>query len=171
MPYKMTLIAGRSEELRHYLFCKALDSMLREDTIIISIGYWKKFDSVSYEDGIKRLIADFRYLDTPKKTLFVIDDIVSLIDTPEGYLVPLLLQLYKKKGVRFIFGTSRVSSEYITPNIRSLCSTIISAKLNSEMQSKLLFGTKGAESLSSNNYMMKRNGKITKGTLPDSRKS
>ena len=37
MPYKMTLIAGRSEELRHYLFCKALDSMLREDTIIISI--------------------------------------------------------------------------------------------------------------------------------------
>lgn len=170
MPYKMTLIAGRSEELRHYLFCKALDSMLREDTIIISIGYWKKFDSVSYEDGIKRLIADYRYLDTPKRTLFVIDDIVSLIDTPEGYLVPLLLQLYKKKGVRFIFGTSRVSSEYITPNIRSLCSTIISAKLNSEMQSKLLFGTKGAESLPSNNYMMKRNGKITKGTLPDSRK-
>ena len=170
MPYKMTLIAGRSEELRHYLFCKALDSMLREDTIIISIGYWKRVDSLSYEDGIKRLIADFRYLDTPQRTLFVIDDIVSLIDTPEGYLVPLLLQLYKKKGVRFIFGTSRVSSEYITPNILSLCSTIISAKLNSEMQSKLLFGTKGAESLPSNNYMMKRNGKITKGTLPDIRK-
>ena len=171
MPYKMTLIAGRSEELRHYLFCKALDSMLREDTIIISIGYWKKFDSVSYEDGIKRLIADYRYLDTPKITLIVIDDIVSLIDTPEGYLVPLLFELYKEKGVRFIIGTSRVSSEYITPNIRSLCSTIISAKLNSEMQSKLLFGTKGAESLPSNDYMMKRNGKITKGTLPDSRKS
>ena len=170
MPYKMTLIAGRSEELRHYLFCKALDSMLREDTIIISIGYWKKFDSVSYEDGIKRLIADYRYLDTPKRTLFAIDDIVSLIDTPEGYLVPLLLQLYKKKGVRFISGTSRVSSEYITPHILSLCSIIISAKLNSEMQSKLLFGTKGAESLPSNNYMMKRNGKVTKGTLPDIRK-
>lgn len=170
MPYKMTLIAGRSEELRHYLFCKALDSMLREDTIIFSIGYWKKFDSVSYEDGIKRLIADYRYLDTPKRILFVIDDIVSLIDTPEGYLVPLLLQLYNKKGVRFIIGTSRVSSEYITPHILSLCSTIISAKLNSEMQSKLLFGTKGAESLPSNNYMMKRNGKISKVTLPDIRK-
>ena len=170
MPYKMTLIAGRSEELRHYLFCKALDSMLREDTIIISIGYWKKFDSVSYEDGIKRLIADYRYLDTPKRTLFVIDDIVSLIDTPEGYLVPLLLQLYKEKGVRFIIGTSRVSADYITTHILSLCSTIISAKLSSEMQSKLLFGTKGAESLPSNNYMMKRNGKVTKGTLPDIRK-
>lgn len=167
MPYKMTLIAGRSEELRHYLFCKALDSMLREDTIIISIGYWKRVDSLSYEDGIKRLISDFRYLDTPKRTLFVIDDIVSLIDTPEGYLVPLLLQLYKKKGVRFIIGTSRVSSEYITPNILSLCSTIISAKLNSEMQSKLLFGTKGAETLFNNEYLMKSNGTIIKGTLSE----
>ena len=170
MPYKMTLIAGRSEEVRHSIFSKAIDSMQREDTIIISIGYWKRVDPLSYEDGIKRLIADYRYLDTPKRILFVIDDIVSLIDTPEGYLVPLLLQLYKKKEVRFIIGTSRVSSEYITPHILSLCSTIISAKLNSEMQSKLLFGAKGAESLSSNNYLMKRNGKVTKGTLPDSRK-
>ena len=169
MPYKMTLIAGRSEEVRHSIFSKAIASMQREDTIIISIGYWERVDSLSYEDGIKRLIADYRYLDTPKRILFVIDDIVSLIDTPEGYLVPLLLQLYKKKGVRFIIGTSRVSSEYITPHILSLCSTIISAKLNSEMQSKLLFGAKGAESLSSNNYLMKRNGKVTKGTLPDSR--
>ena len=167
MPYKMTLIAGRSEELRHYLFCKALDSMLREDTIIISIGYWKRVDSLSYEDGIKRLIADFRYLDTPKKTLFVIYDIVSLIDTPEGYLVPLLLQLYKEKGVRFIIGTSRVSSDYITPHIRSLCSTIISTKLSSEMQSKILFGTKGAETLFNNEYLMKSNGTIIKGTLSE----
>ena len=90
MPYKMTLIAGRSEEVRHSIFRKAIASMQREDTIIISIGYWERIDSLSYEDGIKRLIADFRYLDTSKKTLFVIDDIVSLIDTPEGYLVPLL---------------------------------------------------------------------------------
>lgn len=167
MPYKMTLIAGRSEEVRHSIFSKAIASMQREDTIIISIGYWERVDSLSYEDGIKRLIADFRYLDTPQKTLFVIDDIVSLIDTPEGYLVPLLFELYKEKGVRFIIGTSRVSSEYITPHIRSLCSTIISAKLNSEMQSKILFGIKGAETLFNNEYLMKSNGKIIKGTLSE----
>ena len=75
MPYKMILIAGRSEEVRHSIFSKAIDSMQREDTIIIYIGYWKRFDSLSYEDGIKRLIADYRYLDTPKITLIVIDDI------------------------------------------------------------------------------------------------
>ncbi|MDD5973348.1 MAG: hypothetical protein PUC01_06510 [Spirochaetales bacterium] len=167
MPYKMTLIAGRSEELRHSIFSKAIDSMQREDTIIISIGYWKRVDSLSYEDGIKRLIADFRYLDTPQRTLFVINDIVSLIDTPEGYLVPLLFELYKEKVVRFIIGTSRVSSEYITPHIRSLCSTIISAKLNSEMQSKILFGIKGAETLFNNEYLMKSNGTIIKGTLSE----
>lgn len=167
MPYKMTLIAGRSEEVRHSIFSKAIASMQREDTIIISIGYWERVDSLSYEDGIKRLIADYRYLDTPKSTLIVIDDIVSLIDTPEGYLVPLLFELYKEKGVRFIIGTSRVSSEYITPHIRSLCSTIISAKLNSEMQSKILFGIKGAETLYNNEYLMKSNGTIIKGTLSE----
>ena len=167
MHYKMILIAGRSEELRHSIFSKTIASMQREDTIIISIGYCKRIDSLYYEDGIKRLIADFQYLDTPKKTLFVIDDIVSLIDTPEGYLVPLLFELYKEKGVRFIIGTSRVSSEYITPHIRSLCSTIISTKLSSEMQSKILFGTKGAEALYNNEYLMKSNGTIIKGTLSE----
>ena len=167
MPYKMTLIAGRSEDIRHSIFSKAIASMQREDTIIISIGYWKRFDSLSYEVGIKRLIADYRYLDTPKSTLIVIDDIVSLIDTPEGYLVPLLFELYKEKGVRFIIGTSRVSSEYITPHIRSLCSTIISSKLNSEMQSKIIFGIKGAETLFNNEYLMKSNETIIKGTLSE----
>lgn len=167
MPYKMTLIAGRSEEVRHSIVSKAIASMQRKDTIIIHIGYWKRVNSLSYEDGIKRLISDFRYLDTPKRTLFVIDDIVSLIDTPEGYLVPLLFELYKEKGVRFIIGTSRVSSEYITPHILSLCSKIISAKLSSEMQSKILFGTKGAETLFNNEYLMKSNGTIIKGTLSE----
>ena len=167
MPYKMTLIAGRSEEIRHSIFSKAIDSMQREDTIITYIGYWERVDSLSYEDGIKRLIADFRYIDTPKRNLFVIDDIVSLIDTPEGYLVPLLFELYKEKGVRFIIGTSRVSSDYITTPILSLCSTIISTKLSSEMQSKILFGIKGAETLYNNEYLMKSNGTIKKGTLSE----
>ena len=64
-------------------------------------------------------------------------------------------------------GTRIVSSEYITPHILSLCSSIISTMLSSEMQSKLIFGTKGAEILLDNEYMMKRKGKMTKGTLSE----
>ena len=106
-------------------------------------------------------------MEAPKNTLIVIDDIVPLFDTTKGYLVPLLLELYKEKGVQLIIGTSRVSSDYLTPHILSLCSSIISTKLRSEMQSKLLFGTKGAENLTDNEYLMKRKGKITKGTLSE----
>ena len=165
MPYKATLIAGRSEERRHYLFSRAIDRMQREDNAIIPIGYWDRVDSLSYRDGIDWLLESFRYLEAPKRTLIIIDDIVPFIDTTKGYLCPILLELYKEKGVRLVVGTSRVSSEYTSPHIRSLCSTIISTRVYSEMQSKLLFGRKGAESLEDNEYLMKRNGKITKGTL------
>ena len=167
MPYKTTLIAGSSEERRYFLFRKTIEKLKREDTVIISIGYWERFDSLSSQEGIDWLLESFRYLEAPKNTLIVIDDIVPLFDTPKGYLVPLLLELYEEKGVRFIFGTSRVSSDYLTPHILSLCSSIASTKLRSEMQSRLLFGTKGAENLTDNEYMMKRKGNITKGTLSE----
>ena len=167
MPYKATLIAGTSEERRHYLSSREIDRMKTEDTVIIPIGYWERFDSLSYQEGIDWLLESFRYLEAPKNTIIVIDDIVPLFDTTKGYLVPLLLELYKEKGVSFIMGTSRVSSDYLTPHILSLCSSIISTKLRSEMQSKLLFGTKGAENLTDNEYLMKRKGKITKGTLSE----
>ena len=167
MPYKTTLIAGSSEERRYFLFRKTIEKLKREDTVIIPIGYWERFDSLSYQEGIDWLLESFRYLEAPKNTLIVIDDIVPLFDTPKGYLVPLLLELYEEKGVRFIFGTSRVSSDYLTPHILSLCSSIASTKLRSEMQSRLLFGIKGAETLLDNEYLMKRKGKITKGTLSE----
>ena len=167
MPYKTTLIAGSSEERRYFLFRKTIEKLKREDTVIIPIGYWEIFDSLSYQEGIDWLLESFRYLEAPKNTLIVIDDIVPLFDTPKGYLVPLLLELYKEKGVSFIMGTSRVSSDYLTPHILSLCSSIISTRLSSEMQSRLLFGTKGAETLLDNEYLMKRNGKIRKGTLSE----
>ena len=167
MPYKTTLIAGRSEERRYYLFRKTIEKLKREDTVIISIGYWEIFDSLSYQEGIDWLLESYRYLEAPINTIIVIDDIVSLFDTPKGYLVPLLLELYKEKGVSFIMGTSRVSSDYLTPHILSLCSSIASTKLRSEMQSRLLFGTKGAETLLDNEYLMKRKGKIRKGTLAE----
>ena len=167
MPYKTTLIAGKSEERRHYLFSRAIDRMQREDNAIIPIGYWDRVDSLSYREGIDWLLESFRYLEAPKNTLIVIDDIVPLFDTTKGYLVPLLLELYKEKGVQLLIGTSRVSSDYLTPHILSLCSSIISTRVYSEMQSKLLFGTKGAENLTDNEYLMKRKGKITKGTLSE----
>ena len=167
MPYKATLIAGTSEERRHYLSSQEIDRMKTEDTVIIPIGYWEIFDSLSYREGIDWLLESYRYLEAPINTLIVIDDIVPLFDTPKGYLVPLLFELYKEKGVSFIMGTSRVSSDYLTPHILSLCSSIASTKLRSEMQSRLLFGTKGAETLLDNEYLMKRNGKITKGTLSE----
>ena len=167
MPYKATLIAGTSEERRHYLSSQEIDRIKTEDTVIIPIGYWERFDSLSYQEGIDWLLESFRYLEAPKNTLIVIDDIVPLFDTPKGYLVPLLFELYKEKGVQLLIGTSRVSSDYLTPHILSLCSSIISTKLRSEMQSKLLFGTKGAENLTDNEYLMKRKGKITKGTLSE----
>ena len=167
MPYKATLIAGRSEERRYFLFRKTIEKLKKEDTVIIPIGYWEIFDSLSYREGIDWLLESYRYLEAPINTLIVIDDIVPLFDTPKGYLVPLLFELYKEKGVSFIMGTSRVSSDYLTPHILSLCSSIASTKLRSEMQSRLLFGTKGAETLLDNEYLMKRNGKITKGTLPE----
>lgn len=167
MPYKTTLIAGRSEERRYYLFRKTIEKLMREDTVIIPIGYWEIFDSLSYREGIDWLLESYRYLEAPINTLIVIDDIVPLFDTPKGYLVPLLLELYKEKGVSFIMGTSRVSSDYLTPHILSLCSSIASTRLSSEMQSKLLFGTKGAETLLDNEYLMKRKGKIRKGTLSE----
>lgn len=167
MPYKATLIAGRSEERRHYLSSRAIDRMQREDNAIIPIGYWDRVDSLSYQEGIDWLLESYRYLEAPINTLIVIDDIVPLFDTPKGYLVPLLLELYEEKGVKFIFGTSRVSSDYLTPHILSLCSSIISTRLSSEMQSRLLFGTKGAETLLDNEYLMKRKGKIRKGTLSE----
>ena len=167
MPYKTTLIAGTSEERRHYLFSRAIDRMQREDNAIIPIGYWNRVDSLSYREGMDWLLESYRYLEAPINTLIVIDDIVPLFDTPKGYLVPLLLELYKEKGVSFIMGTSRVSSDYLTPHILSLCSSIASTKLRSEMQSRLLFGTKGAESLEDHEYLMKRNGNITKGPLSE----
>ena len=167
MPYKATLIAGTSEERRHYLSSQEIDRIKTEDTVIIPIGYWEIFDSLSYQEGIDWLLESYRYLEAPINTLIVIDDIVPLFDTQKGYLVPLLLELYEEKGVRFIFGTSRVSSDYLTPHILSLCSSIASTKLRSEMQSRLLFGTKGAENLTDNEYMMKRKGNITKGTLSE----
>ena len=167
MPYKATLIAGRSEERRYSLFSKAIERRQKEDTVIIPIGYWERFDSLSYREGIDWLLESFRYLEAPKNNIIVIDDIVPLFDTTKGYLVPWLFELYKEKGVSFIMGTSRVSSDYLTPHILSLCSSIASTKLRSEMQSRLLFGTKGAETLEDNEYLMKRNGKITKGTLSE----
>ena len=167
MPYKTTLIAGKNEERRYFLFRKTIEKLKREDTVIIPIRYWERFDSLSYQEGIDWLLESFRYLEDPKNTLIVIDDIVPLFDTTKGYLVPLLLELYKEKGVSFIMGTSRVSSDYLTPHILSLCSSIASTKLRSEMQSRLLFGRKGAESLEDHEYLMKRNGKITKGTLSE----
>ena len=44
-------------------------------------------------------------------------------------------------------------------------STVISTRVNSEMHSKLLFGTRGAESLEDGEYLLKRKGRITKGTI------
>ena len=167
MPYKTTLIAGKSEERRYFLLRKTIEKLKREETVIIPIGYWERFDSLSYQEGIDWLLESFRYLEAPKNTLIVIDDIVPLFDTTKGYLVPLLFELYKEKEVQLIIGTSRVSSEYTSPHIRSLCSTIISTRVYSEMQSKLLFGRKGAESLEDNEYLVKRKGKITKGTLSE----
>ena len=167
MPYKTTLIAGSSEERRYFLFRKTIEKLKRENTVIIPIGYWERFDSLSYQEGIDWLLESFRYLEAPESTIIVIDDIVPLSDTTKGYLLPFLFELYKEKGVRLVVGTSRVSSEYTSPHIRSLCSTIISTRVYSEMQSKLLFGRKGAESLEDNEYLMKRNGKITKGTLSE----
>ena len=167
MAERIILITGRDTEKRRYLITMATERISRDDTIFISIGYEDSVDPLSYKEGIDWLIDSFRYLEAPKNTLIVIDDIVPLIDTTKGYLLPILLELYKEKGVRFIMGTRIVSSEYITPHILSLCSSIISTMLSSEMQSKLIFGTKGAEILLDNEYMMKRKGKMTKGTLSE----
>ena len=90
MPYKTTLIAGSSEERRYFLFRKTIEKLKREDTVIIPIGYWERFDSLSYQEGIDWLLESFRYLEDPKNTLIVIDDIGPLFDTPKGFLVPLL---------------------------------------------------------------------------------
>ena len=125
MPYNTILIAGRSEERRYFLFRKTIKKLKKEDTVIIPIGYWEIFDSLSYREGIDWLLESYRYLEAPINTLIVIDDIVPLFDTPKGYLVPLLLELYADKVVRFIFWTSRVSSDYLTPHILSLCITQI----------------------------------------------
>ena len=145
MAEEIILIIGRDTEKRRYLITKATERISRDDTIFISIGYEDSVDPLSYKEGIDWLIDSFRYLEAPKNTLIVIDDIIPLIDTTKGYLLPILLELYKEKGVRFIMGT----------------------RLNSEMQSKLIFGTKGAEILLDNEYLMKRKGKITKGTLSE----
>ena len=161
------LISGRDSKNRRNLMVKTVERIMRHNTILITIGYEYGVDPLSYRDGIDWLLESFRYLEAPKRTIIVIDDIVPLIDTTKGYLFPILLELYKEKGVSFIMGTSRVSSDYLTPHILSLCSSIASTKLRSEMQSRLLFGTKGAETLLDNEYLMKRNGKITKGTLPE----
>lgn len=162
---RLILVAGKSTYRRDSVIQQVIERMKKEDTVFIPIGYWERDDTLSYRDGIKWMIESFRYLDTPQNTLIVIDDIVPLIDTPEGYLFPLLLELHKEKGVRFVMGTSLISSDYLTPHIRSLCSTVISTRLNSEMQSGLLFGTRGAESLEDGEYLLKRKGRITKGTI------
>ena len=98
MSYQMTQIAGTSEERRRYLSSQEIDRMQNEDTVIIPIGYWEIFDSLSYREGIDWLLESYRYLEEPINTLIVIDDIVPLFDTPKGYLVPLLLELYEEKG-------------------------------------------------------------------------
>ena len=162
---RLILVAGRNKYRRNTVIKNVIERMKKEDTVLIPIGYWERDDTLSYRDGIMWIIESFRYLDTPQNTLIVIDDIVPLIDTPEGYLFPLLLELYKEKGVRFVMGTSLISSDYLTPHIRSLCSTVISTRVNSEMQSRLLFGTRGAEILEGDEYLMKRKGRITKGTI------
>ena len=161
------LISGRDSKKRRNLMVNTVERIMRHDTILITIGYEYGVDPLSYRDGIDWLLESFRYLEAPKRTLIIIDDIVPFIDTTKGYLCPILLELYKEKGVRLVVGTSRVSSEYTSPHIRSLCSTIISTRVYSEMQSKLLFGRKGAESLEDNEYLMKRKGEITKGTLSE----
>ena len=165
MAEEIILIIGRDTEKRRYLITKATERISRDDNIFISIGYEDSVDPLSYKEGIDWLIDSFRYLEAPKNTLIVIDDIVPLIDTTKGYLLPILLELYKEKGVRFIMGTRIVSSDYLTPYFRSLCSTVISTRVNSEMQSKLLFGTRGAENLEDGEYLIKRKGKTTKGTI------
>lgn len=162
---RLILVAGKSTYRRNTVIQQVIERMKKEDTVFIPIGNWERDDSLSYRDGIRWIIESFRYLDTPQNTLIVIDDIVPLIDTPEGYLFPLLLELYKEKGVGFVMGTSLISSDYLTPHLRSLCSTVISTRVNSEMQIKLLFGTRGAESLKDGEYLIKRKGKTTKGTL------
>ena len=93
MPYNTILIAGRSEERRYFLLRKTIEKLKREYTVIIPIGYWERFDSLSYQEGIDWLLESFRYLEAPKNTLIVIDDIVPLFDTTKGYLVPLLFEL------------------------------------------------------------------------------
>ena len=58
MPYKTTLIAGKSEERRYFLFRKTIEKLKKEDTVIIPIGYWERFDSLSYQDG-RDICLDF----------------------------------------------------------------------------------------------------------------
>ena len=165
---RLILVAVKSTYRRNSVIHQVIERMQKEDTVFIPIGYWERDDTLSYRDGINWMVESFRYLDTPQNTLIVIDDIVPLIDTPEGYLFPLLLELYKEKGVRFVMGTSLISSDYLTPHLRSLCSTVISTMVNSEMQSRLLVGTRGAEILEDDEYLMKRKGRITKGLLHES---
>ena len=162
---RLILVAGRSRYRRNTVIKNVIERMQKVNTVFVPIGNWERDDSLSYGDGIKWMIESFRYLDKPKSTLIVVEDIVPLFDTPEGYLLHLLFDLYSKKGVKFIIGTSLVSSDYLTPYFRSLCSTVISTRVNSEMQSKLLFGTRGAESLEDGEYLIKRKGKTTKGTI------
>lgn len=162
---RLILVAGRNKYRRNTVIKNVIERMQKEDAVYISIGNWERDDTLSYRGGIKWMVECFRYIEESDNTLIIVDDIVPLIDTPEGYLLPYLLALYKEKGVKFIIGTSRVSSDYLTPFIRSLCSTVISTRVNSEMQSKLLFGTRGAESLEDGEYLLKRKGKITKGTI------
>ena len=95
MAERIILITGRDTEKRRYLITKATERISRDDTIFISIGYEDSVDPLSYKEGIDWLIDSFRYLEAPKNTLIVIDDIVPLIDTTKGYLLPILLELYK----------------------------------------------------------------------------
>lgn len=147
------LVAGSSKEEREIIIEIALERIKRDDTLLVSIGGID--DSLSYREGIKWMIESFRYIEKPQSLLIVIDDIVPFIDTPEGYLVPFLLELYKEIGASYIVGTGRVSAEYLSRDIRCLFSTIVSSKLVYEIQSKLLFGVKGGENLRDGEYMVK----------------
>ena len=64
-----------------------------------------------------------------------------------------------------IIGTGSVSAEYITSDLLYLCSPVISFRLYSEMQSRILFGRKGAENLADDEYMIKKKRRVRKGIL------
>lgn len=165
MEKKAVLVAGADQNRRISLMEKLADELCNDDTVRVNVGNYEKRDyAFSYEKGMRWLLSEFRNSDD-RKLLIIINDIVPMIDTPEGYLLTLIIKLYMMKGADFIIGTGSVSAEYITSDLLYICSPVISFRLYSEMQSRILFGRKGAENLADDEYMIKKKRRVRKGIL------